>query len=149
MTQHQQRSLPDIPETATKQEVARLRLEVQLEQIERRWREAQEKHLGFGKHGTRYKPAAWRALLVGGVMAFFGLLFLFISIYSLGRPDVKWKDGTPAMGIVFGILFGGVGLLIAIFGSQSETRKAAALESARVQYENEKRAALAAIEELK
>ncbi len=110
-----------------------IRLQNDLERLDREWQMGRERYLVVDKHGRSHLPSRGASLLVGLVVAGFGV---FWTVTAAGM-------GAPGFFPLFGVLFVGMAVWMAFAGAA----KAAAYERDCAAYEGRRGRLLAEIRE--
>lgn len=97
----------------------------QLAALERRWDRDKEQFMVTDKRGNRSEPNAAVALVMGGIVAAFGV-FWTVTAASMGAPGF-----FPLFGLMF--------VAVAVWGMTVGYRKAGEYQSARRRYETRRR----------
>lgn len=112
-----------------------IRLQNDLEQLDREWQSQRSKYLVTNKRGEVSEPSTAGAMVGGLVAAGFGI-FWTISASSMGAPGV-----FPLFGLVF--------VAFAVFGMVSSVNKSGALKNGESEYQARRGRILAEIESAK
>jgi hypothetical protein len=95
-----------------------LRIQGEMAQLDRDWESERQQYMITGKHGNRHVPSQAGSLIIGLVVAGFGI-FWTASAASMGAPGI-----FPCFGVFF-ILFG---IGVSIYNYQKATRYNEALQ---------------------
>lgn len=112
-----------------------IRLQNDLEQIDREWQAERSKYLVTNKHGQVSEPSSAGAVVVGVLVIGFGI-FWTVSAASMGAPGI-----FPLFGLVF--------IGFALFGIVSSVNKADNLKNGENVYQAKRSRLLAEIEQAK
>jgi hypothetical protein len=112
-----------------------IRLQNDLEQLDREWQSQRSKYLVTNKRGEVSEPSTAGAVIGGLIAAGFGI-FWTISTSSMGAPGI-----FPLFGLVF--------VVFAVFGIASSVNKSGALKSGEMEYQTKRSRLLAQIESAK
>jgi hypothetical protein len=109
------------------EDVGQIRLQNELEQLDREWMMRREQLMVTGRHGSRYVPGKVGALVGAAIAAVFGI-FWTVAASSMGAPGF-----FPLFGVVF--------VVVAVAGGIYGFTKAGEYEQAERDYQS-RRAAL-------
>lgn len=112
-----------------------IRLQNDLEQLDREWQSQRSKYLVTNKRGEVSEPSAATSVIGGIVAAGFGI-FWTVQASSMGAPGI-----IPVFGLVF--------VLIAVLGMVSSLSRSGALKSGEMEYQSKRSRLLAQIESAK
>lgn len=98
-----------------------IRLQNDLDALDREWLMERERYMVSGQHGSKHEPGMVGALLSGGLMALVGLA-MFVGMASAHAPGLLPMAGLAVM--LLGIVIGITGM-----------SKASAMSAARSRYE--------------
>ncbi|MEK0449756.1 MAG: hypothetical protein RL088_2024 [Verrucomicrobiota bacterium] len=111
-----------------------IRIQNDIEMLDREWAAERETYLMAGKNGVKYEPSTG-SMITGILVACFGLAWT-VAASSMGAPSF-----FPLFGIVF--------IGVAIYGIFSGNEKAAKLKARRAEYESRRAVLLGELSRLR
>ena len=120
--------LDDIKESTDKisQDMEVIKLQNQLEQLDREWMLQREGFMISSKNGGKHLPTDGAGGAIGGIFAAaFGVVWIVFAA----------SMGAPAIFPLFGVFF----IIVAVFGAVNTTNKASSYRNAHQRYEAQRR----------